>query len=266
MTYVKSFLLFFFPRRAINLKFSLFSSKYQFILNHAGLKILKCAENLSFDDIYKILILKDYPLIIDVGAHEGESIDRFKKIFNDATIHSFEPNLENIKYLDKYKNEKTIINYVALSDRSGKIDFYKNSIVSGSASFYKPTMNTIWNKQNLKKSKSDKIELIKKIQVETQTLDEYVESNSIDIIDILKIDTQGSEDKVLHGAKNSLESGIIQCIEVEIMIQQLYEYKTNFFNLEKYLIPNNYKIFAINRSGNLLNDPNLYIDVLYVKN
>ena len=67
-------------------------------------------------------------------------------------------------------------------------------------------------------------------------------------------------------AKNSLESGIIQLIEVEIMIQQLYEYKTNFFNLEKYLIPNNYKIFAINRLGNLLNDPNLYIDVLYVKN
>ena len=49
------------------------------------------------------------------------------------------------------------------------------------------------------------------------------------------------------------------------MIEHTYEYRTNFFNLEKYLIPNNYKIFAINRSGNLLNNPGMYIDVIYVK-
>jgi len=31
-------------------------------------------------------------IIFDIGAHKGQSIERFKKIFNKYLIYSFEPN------------------------------------------------------------------------------------------------------------------------------------------------------------------------------
>ena len=40
--------------------------------------------------------------------------------------------------------------------------------------------------------------------VNTDTIDNYCKDNDIDCIDILKIDTEGSEIEVLEGAKNML--------------------------------------------------------------
>ena len=65
------------------------------ILNKFSIEIKRknpeLKNNLSFDDIYKIKINKN-PIIFDVGANKGQSIERFKKIFPNAEIHSFEPN------------------------------------------------------------------------------------------------------------------------------------------------------------------------------
>ena len=47
-------------------------------------------------------------------------------------------------------------------------------------------------------------------------------------IDILKIDTQGYEDKVLEGSQEIMSKGIISSIESEIMFDDVYE---KYFNL-----------------------------------
>ena len=63
-----------------------------FFLRLFGLKIYRVhpdIKELTFDEIY-IRYLKN-PLIMDVGANEGQSIDRFKKIFKNSIIHCFEP-------------------------------------------------------------------------------------------------------------------------------------------------------------------------------
>ena len=74
----------------------------KFFFKLFGLKIYKIhsdIKELTFDEIY-IRYLKN-PLIIDVGANEGQSIDRFKKIFKNPIIHSFEPNPDEFKKLKK---------------------------------------------------------------------------------------------------------------------------------------------------------------------
>ena len=45
------------------------------------------------------------------------------------------------------------------------------------------------------------------------SLDYYCKKNKIKKIDILKIDTQGFEDKILLGSKNSLNNNIISIVE-----------------------------------------------------
>jgi hypothetical protein len=51
----------------------------------------------QFNAVLCSLISKDIasPTIFDVGAHHGESIKRYKKLFPSAAIHSFEPDVEN---------------------------------------------------------------------------------------------------------------------------------------------------------------------------
>ena len=45
------------------------------------------------------MINVDKPLILDVGAHIGESVQFFKKIFPQCRIYSFEPFIESYKKL-----------------------------------------------------------------------------------------------------------------------------------------------------------------------
>ena len=46
-------------------------------------------------------IRKNNPLIIDIGAHKGESVIFFKSIFPDCSIISFEPDEDNFSELKK---------------------------------------------------------------------------------------------------------------------------------------------------------------------
>ena len=62
------------------------------IINRLGYDIIRKETKGSFDDILKINIKKSSPIIIDVGANEGESIDRYRHLFPDGKIFSFEPN------------------------------------------------------------------------------------------------------------------------------------------------------------------------------
>ena len=64
----------------------------------------------TLDDTIVTLINRDNPLIFDIGAHEGESIKRFKKIFKKPAIHSFEPQSRCFKELQKLKDENIILN------------------------------------------------------------------------------------------------------------------------------------------------------------
>ena len=55
---------------------------------------------------YRDLVKKRSPILFDVGANQGQSIDRFRKIFPNVITHSFEPAPELVKILEeKYSDE-----------------------------------------------------------------------------------------------------------------------------------------------------------------
>ena len=163
----------------------------------------------EFDNVYSFVVNKKNPVIFDVGANTGQSIARYKNLFPNSIIHSFEP-LENEcnNLLLKYKNDNSIIiNNFALGEKIEKKDFYI-SIVGTNSSFQKtkPKAAEFYLERFMKTNKIDpKTEYVKKIKkVEIQTLDSYCERNNINTIDILKIDAPGHEDKVIAGCTNLL--------------------------------------------------------------
>ena len=150
----------------------------QTLLNFFGYAAIK---NKNFKKIYRTLddtiitlITRDNPLIFDVGAHEGESIKRFKKIFKKPSIHSFEPQSRCFKELQKLKDENIILNNFGFGNkREDKIINIYND--DASSSILKLSEKSNFNK---------KLKVIGVEKIKIDTLDNYVKDNNIGRIDL----------------------------------------------------------------------------------
>ena len=121
-----------------------------------------------------------------------------------------------------------------------------------------------------KRSKTHNVEsknyLKEKINTKVITLDDYCFNNNISKIDILKIDTQGTEDKVLEGASKLLKESKVKIIQVEIIFSDIYENTLSIYDIEKHLIPNKYKLFGTDSGGSLVSHYIYQTDHIYVSN
>ena len=216
---------------------------------------IKFKKNLSFDEIYRKYVRKK-PIIIDVGANEGQSIKRFSSIFNNSIIHSFEPIKKCFDQMVRdFPGKNYFKNNYALSNKNTNKKFFINEqlVTSG------------FNKIN---KSYDCIEIKNKIKntvmVKTMKLDTYIYLNKIKKIDILKIDTQGHELDVLKGAKNSLKNNIFHFIEVEIIICDYYIKKVNLYEIDRIMNKNNFSAFDLQEFGYDQKNQIKWFDILYV--
>ena len=120
------------------------------IFNYLGYNI---SRKISEDEIknfclltenYK-LKLKKNPIILDIGANEGQSIERFNRVFESPIIHAFEPNnYECEKLKSKFKDHHNIIiNNVGLGDKE-EVKEFNVTAHSRNSSFVTPELNTKW--------------------------------------------------------------------------------------------------------------------------
>lgn len=232
----------------------MFKKIFQKLLNLLGYKISKNKQNKfkNFDFIIKKTLRKKKVNIIDIGANKGQTIERFKKIFSEAKIYAFEPTKNLAEKLNKiYKENNNIkIFNKAVGDKNGKTIFFNYS---------NNELNSLYQIKdpNFTRFNKTKCELI--------SLDRFCLENKIENIDILKIDTQGNEKKILEGAKKSLKKGIFQIIELEIILGEYYNIKNSFFDIEKNLIKNNYRLLAIDRLINFYSNKYMYFNAIYIK-
>ncbi len=153
--------------------------------------------------IYKELV-KNANVIFDIGSNIGYYSLVGGALNPKAKIYAFEPmpaaykflniNIENNKF-SNIKAEK-----IALSNVKGKTKFY--AVKSRKFMNLEDHLNgdgTI-NKDNNISNFGEEFE------VNTETLDNYVSSNQINSIDIIKIDTEASEHLVFAGGINVLQN------------------------------------------------------------
>ena len=177
--------------------------------------IYRFVDKLLMNDFSKIIskLINDNSkkeiTIFDVGCFQGNFSRSLKKeIKKKINFHLFDPN-PNLKIKDFKYNE------LAFSNNKGIKKYYLNTFFPASGSSLKTIIvkDKLWNftrkviTGNLNKQ-------FKSFEVKTDTLDNFCKENSIDFIDILKIDTEGSEIEILEGAKNMLNKTNVILIEV----------------------------------------------------
>lgn len=141
-------------------------------------------------------------IVYDIGANDGRWTRECKTILPSAMYVMFEANPENVVQptgMDKFfnnvlsnENDKTIKFYMADTGKEN----------TGNSYYKELTVNYTENKY---------------IELKTKTLDSLVSKNFLPQPDFIKIDTQGSEVDIIHGAKNTLEKCKLVLMELPIM-------------------------------------------------
>ena len=206
----------------------------------------------SRQSLYK-LIHKGYTFF-DIGTNIGEvSLNAAKRVM-DGQVYSFEPDKENFKKLQqnlKLNNYKNIhpINK-GLGDKSDilQIEVFDQK---------NKGMNRIVNNPN----NSDST-----FSIEIITLDQFIEENKVNKIDLIKIDVEGYEMRVLLGAKKSI-ADFKPTFFIEIDDNNLKRQNNSARELIQFLENRNYNIKNC-ETGNLItsnsNFNNCHFDIICI--
>ena len=168
----------------------------------------------------------DQPCFFDVGANVGNYSKIIASLYPAAKIYAFEPNPFTFKQLQTLspKSPNILTFNTGLGAIVGNIELFcrQDNVSSSHATLYKDVL-----------TKAHGYTDVQRLTVPMNTLDDFCHQNYIDRIDFLKIDTEGHELKVLQGAKNALNTGIVRSIQFEFNEMNIYSrvFLRDFFEI-----------------------------------
>lgn len=185
-------------------------------------------------------------ILVDVGAHKGESISFFLRNFNIRNIYSFEPiphtfnKLKSkLKYFSKIKKNCDIKLENSALGKSKKKIFIKKMIESSSSTIKEINTKSKYFNRKKKLLYSGKKNFFEMIEINQIKLSDYMQQNSIKKIDFLKIDTEGYEYDVLKGMEEKIVNTKLIMFEHHYhdMIKKNYTYSDihNYLIKEKFV-------------------------------
>lgn len=158
------------------------------------------SDNYEYTPIFKSLITK-ISTFLDIGASIGYYSLLASKNNSSLQVESFEPSTgpaiffaQNI--IDNQLETHINLHILALSNKTGYVEF--NEVQNRKF----PHLYNLSGEHNL----NTKIGLFaKKIKVESNTLDKFLDSNPQKTIDLIKIDVEGAECTVIEGGLETIK-------------------------------------------------------------
>lgn len=148
-------------------------------------------------DIKALLPAWDVQIVVDVGAHRGNTVARLREAWPLSRIYTIEPHPDNFRRLAaRFDNDaRVVLQHGALGARHCAA--YLEPGVTHTRHYIVNTPSTTAYDVNM------------------TTLDRFCRRHGIDRVNYLKIDTEGLDLEVLRGAKRLLAEGRIDIIQVE---------------------------------------------------
>jgi FkbM family methyltransferase len=148
-------------------------------------------------------------MIFDVGANQGIYSLVALAASPNATVHAFEPTPKIAADLRRTAELNGLgglsVNELAVFDKTGEAQL----IEYGGSDGLNGGMNYLTSNCSAPAVPTG-------LQVAATRLDEFCEANAITTIDLMKVDVQGHEPAVIHGAGNLITCGRIEHIFLEL--------------------------------------------------
>ena len=164
--------------------------------------------------------------VIDVGASIGDFSTAVRQWRPEAFIYAFEPlPTEFNKLCERFKLDKNFREYnIALSDRTGSTKFNRFNFSPASSELKMTSLLTRFiDKEYSMKTESDEI-IVMLDKLDSVLMPELMGKSLL-----VKIDVQGTEDKVIWGGQKIIKTAKLCFIETEF--QPLYEGQALFFDI-----------------------------------
>lgn len=184
---------------------------------------------LNSELMLKSLKLKNfYPKnIVDVGCGHGEWAKKMIKHYSNSMFYLFDANEENKDKLEilKKKNKRIYYQICLLADNIQEYEFYKMGY--GSSIFEEQTTH----KREIRKIKSKKLsnELPKELSMSNNNM--------------IKLDAQGSELKILNGLDNLINN--FEVIILETSIHKFNKDAPLFNEIISFMLDKNYQLYDL---------------------
>lgn len=218
-------------------------NKFLYTLGLRGMGIL----NYKYDYLVgekiwlgKYLQGKVNPVVVDVGANIGGYSKAVFKANVNSNVIAFEPHPKTFIKLSENVKGKNFTAYnlgVGVDDAILELFDYLDNDGSSHASLYKDVIEGNHKRQSI----SHKVNVVK--------LDDFLKGINIKEVELLKIDTEGNELKVLQGIKELIYANKIKAIHFEFNEMNIIS-KASFKDFLE-LLPN-YKLYRILPGGALV--------------
>lgn len=209
-------------------------SLFGFDINYDSFESLSLLiREIFVDRMYNCFLNTGSPLIFDIGSNIGIATLFFKFLYPDSTIYCLEPDQETFTILERNVRENRLkdvfpIN-AGLSDFSGKSSLFVPSWSGGSSSLYEEKIIIEKQFADLNISGST----VKEKRVDILRCSEFVKEKGIDHIDILKIDAEGAEEKIIKDMISFLSR--INLIIIEYHYSKDFLHKNSMAKIISYL-------------------------------
>lgn len=236
------------------------------LANRLGYRISKLSEQPPFSDAFtdmQRLMTKmeiTQPLIFDVGAHHGLISGKFRELFPASAIYAFEPFKASF---DQLRNNTAAdpgihaFNF-GLSNREGMERFHSNPASQTNSLFSTDERaGLIWGPGTFGTQEM--------VSAEFKTVDNFMATQDIQEIDILKLDVQGAEPLVIEGAAEACRRGAIRLIYSEILTQPTYQGQKRLDEALAVFYDNGFDLYNIYNYSLTLDGRLREVDVIFTK-
>jgi FkbM family methyltransferase len=232
-----------------------FALKVNKLLRHVGVQINRSPTGAEWRRI-RLMEANAIDTVVDIGANEGQYAERLREMGYRGSIHSYEPLPEVFARLS------------ARSRADSKWHVFEAAVGETAASV---TLNVAANTESSSiltiaqrhLDAAPEAKTVSTVTVRATTLDDILRPLSAHRT-MLKIDTQGYEDRVLAGGAAGLHK--VQMLEIELSLCEVYSEQVLFRDMDARIVAAGFRLaslaeaFTDFRTGELLQ-----VDAIYVR-
>ena len=225
ITNIENYTEYFFNKSKRHQRSLIFKTKPIAISFHVPESLYQVFKEIFMADVYnvKALVKKlpNKPAIIDIGANAGFFDVLILSKIKDAAIYAYEPIPSNIAAIQNIINDNNLASNIHLNQKA-----VTGLVTNGLELFIEDTNNnqvvaSIFNGFNKSNTK--------KIHIPSITLSQIINDINLPIIDLLKMDCEGSEYDIIYNTPTSILTKI-QFMEIEVHDIDSNKNNINYFN------------------------------------